>query len=524
LQRPTQKGEGLNADELQETDLQDQAALKQESVAKFMDKMQGQLGVPADRIIQAFAAMDSKTLMGSPEDATSAFVDNLKLAPGQKNQAAQLYKQLVNETGESALNEKLGEGQPVSFKVLDAAQVQLQRLNESINGLNDSFFRKGEPGAQMQNDPQLKEWLNAKMNAGKTPRDNSQDDLALAGLAAGSNPTQANAAYAAAAAGARALSSTALEGDEDTSEVSKPSAGTSGLSALAMAGGAGSALALSEGDAASSEQSGNSSNSKSQQQMSANIGAQKLSQGNALNPDAAKSIKKFSLGDAAGGDKSSIINGNSATAGAAGAQAPAAGSTAAALTPAAMMSTGPQPTEQEEAENVKEIMKQAQIIMKKGGGEMTVQMKPEGMGHVNLKVSVENGQVQVQMITQNDKVKNMLENGLHELKSSLAAHKLSLESMKIGVQDTSAEKKMDQHQQDAQREAQREFASGFMGQMRDERQNMRQGFFDNPGWRAYKREPGDRVKLGPANAAAAAAQESISARRDDSSRRLNLVA
>jgi flagellar hook-length control protein FliK len=82
-------------------------------------------------------------------------------------------------------------------------------------------------------------------------------------------------------------------------------------------------------------------------------------------------------------------------------------------------------------DNVNEIMKEAQYLVKKGGGEVTVKMSPEGMGEVQLKVVLENGKLNVEMQTQDRDVKRLIEESLSELKSGLAAHRLSLEHVKI---------------------------------------------------------------------------------------------
>lgn len=82
-------------------------------------------------------------------------------------------------------------------------------------------------------------------------------------------------------------------------------------------------------------------------------------------------------------------------------------------------------------DNVNEIMKQAQYLVKKGGGEVSVKMSPEGMGEVQLKIVLENGKLNVEMQTQDRNVKKLIEESLSELKSGLAAHRLSLEHVKI---------------------------------------------------------------------------------------------
>jgi|GEM_PF-5481991 len=81
--------------------------------------------------------------------------------------------------------------------------------------------------------------------------------------------------------------------------------------------------------------------------------------------------------------------------------------------------------------NISEIMNQAQYLIKKGGGEISVKMSPEGLGEVHLKILLQDGKLNVELQTQNKDVKKLIEDSLSELKSGLAAHRLSLEHIKI---------------------------------------------------------------------------------------------
>lgn len=81
--------------------------------------------------------------------------------------------------------------------------------------------------------------------------------------------------------------------------------------------------------------------------------------------------------------------------------------------------------------NVSEIMNQAQYLVKKGGGEVNVKMNPEGLGNVHLKVIMQDGKLNVEMQTQNKDVKKLIEDSITDLKSGLAAHRISLDNVKI---------------------------------------------------------------------------------------------
>lgn len=92
------------------------------------------------------------------------------------------------------------------------------------------------------------------------------------------------------------------------------------------------------------------------------------------------------------------------------------------------------PVTQEQAEvNVQRVLSQANFLIKKGGGEVKVLLTPEGLGEIRLKVSVNDGQVGVQMQASNPEAKKMIEGGFGELKKTLANHNLSIDPIKVDV-------------------------------------------------------------------------------------------
>lgn len=91
----------------------------------------------------------------------------------------------------------------------------------------------------------------------------------------------------------------------------------------------------------------------------------------------------------------------------------------------------PETLKDNEAANLKEILNQAQYLVTKGGGEVSVKMSPEGMGEVQLKVMLENGKMSVEMNTHDKNVQKLIQDSLSDLKSSLAAHQISVEHVTL---------------------------------------------------------------------------------------------
>ncbi len=170
-----------------------------------------------------------------------------------------------------------------------------------------------------------------------------------------------------------------------------------------------------------------------------------------------------------------------------------------------------QPTEAEQAQNVKDVVTHANLLVKKGGGEMKVALNPEGMGQVNLKVAVQDGQVSVEMVTESNEAKKILEKGLGDLKANLASHKLNVDNVKVDFSGEIA--KQFDHAHD---EAQRQSAQNFMEQFRHQNQSWRQNFFDIPAGKVtgHPNEGGPQDEL----------TQIQSGKKKSSSRRLDLVA
>jgi flagellar hook-length control protein FliK len=144
---------------------------------------------------------------------------------------------------------------------------------------------------------------------------------------------------------------------------------------------------------------------------------------------------------------------------------------------AAVLDSKLQTPDQVRENNVENIISQARTILKDGGGEMTLKLTPEGMGTVDLKVVSENGQVSVEIMTQDQNVKKMFEDSVFDIRGALESQNLKIDTFKVGVSEH-----FDQppgQQNPAQQFAEREFARDFMGQFRNERQGLRQQGIDS---------------------------------------------
>ncbi len=143
--------------------------------------------------------------------------------------------------------------------------------------------------------------------------------------------------------------------------------------------------------------------------------------------------------------------------------------------------------------NIRQIMNQAQYLIKKGGGEMKVEMSPEGLGALQMKVVVNDGRVNLQMATESKEAKQVIESSLSDLKSTLAAHKLSVDQVKVdvvGSTNTENSAQNSQSQQQPRDNGTRQFWQQFQENFGNRSQ--RDGYFELPAAKGYapkKRDP-----------------------------------
>jgi flagellar hook-length control protein FliK len=140
--------------------------------------------------------------------------------------------------------------------------------------------------------------------------------------------------------------------------------------------------------------------------------------------------------------------------------------------------------------NVQALIKQAQYMIKKGGGEASVKMNPEGMGQVHLRIMVSEGKVNVEFKTETAEAKKMLESNIGDLKNSLSIHRLAVDHVKVDVGNqlaNSSDHKPGQEQQQFKQDPQREQARQFFNQFHEDNSARREGYYDTKGAKAYSR-------------------------------------
>lgn len=525
---------------------------REKAIRKFMDSFESEFGIPSTRIVEAMAHLEPEEVAKSPEETAGAVIAELDLDDDSKTKAAAMYAGLLVElqkadqsrpalapiTTESMMEHPRLQGMQ---ERLSLESTRRQALNKSLDQLNSKFWMKDasmaknplEAGSLQNAAPmQLMERANVledgfddelaaasgleldaadtletpRLEDGQTilrqePRRESEPgrrDQVIA-MAPPAMQQQGKQETVSSAAKGKTLSTKEIESLLAQEAKTAPSADALRKAALAR------------------------ETSLPADQMSLkNVDALKgfdaapkmeLPSANAFALQTGFSAGKNSSDDASGDESSGRQEGDSSSKSAQGLNGPGHAQPKAdfrmdKLAPAAPLAPGQQTPAEKDA-NVRQLMNQAQYLIKKGGGEMKVRMTPEGLGQVQLKVLVQDGKVNVQMAAESNEAKKTIESGLSDLKSSLAAHKLGVDHIKVDVvtsvnTDTGARNQTDLGSNTQNEGQARQFWNNFQENFGN--RQARDGMFDIPGFKNYRqsRQPDVNAPLDAASRVAKA--------------------
>lgn len=449
----------------------------------FLRKMKDDLGVTAEDVLGAFSALSNEDLAKPPTETLDKVVMALGLNDQQAQMAKQYFSELIQKTQTRSFGDEFKNGNPVSLSLMSQKELQQKNMRSALQNMNEQFFMKSPPPAQPTDSrrpteealalakftPELEapaapvalsqapapaplQQLAAQMqkvNPDETP-EKSVDELVQKFMSAQTPSTFAKAKAQALAAAATSVAEVATPTATTPSAPAVPKAALESI--LAKLGAA--------GDESADEQFTEDSLDASFLNMPLAADGSKLNGAIQSNQDFKTQLAQVNPG---------------------------------------------QPMA------VPDLVQHAQVMVRDGGGEMKVTMTPEGLGEVAMKVSVEQGKVQISMVTESDEAKKLIERQLGELKSSLTQHHLQIADIKVDTAQSMG-RQLEQQYQDAQRQA----TQSQWEQFRQDNQGWRRSFFDVGSSRAYK---------GQADATRdVAAPSSTQPRPSGSARRLNLVA
>ncbi len=519
-----------------ETDVSGQQVNRRVALQTFLKKMKEQLNVQPEQLMAAFSTLSIEELTSPPEMNLEKIIQGLNLSEQQKPVAKQLFEDMMKQTAANSMAEQLkASGQQLSLQVLSQKEIQQQQLNQSLSKMNQNFFM-AEQKPMLQNPVLAKQQAvnpNTQQLDAQSLNEN-QEGMEIPGfvpvtdkMEVMQNVPKAKAAVTSAAPGVSLQSLTENVDNKANTEIVAPKVAVKSTAAATVAPAAIENVPLAAGQPATPEM-------LSALMPQAKVGAASSFFSNAefeaddetaLDVATAKDVKapqmeaqlieklKAALqaqsnqneGSDAGQDgdlSSQELNVPPQV----DQKAPGFDKAIAPTIANKQMAPG------QDSNNVKELINQAQFMIKKGGGEMKIRLTPEGLGEVAMKVHVQNGQVSVEMVTESSEAKKIIENGLGDLKATLASHKLNVDQIKVDLSQQTAKDFQQQHEQASRHQAQQ-----FMEEFRQDNQQWRQSFYDVPGAKVYKsqtRDDADNSYMTPQS----------SRKSGSSSRRLDLVA
>lgn len=479
----------------------------------FLRKMKEDLDVDAADVLEAFATLSDEQLAQPPQDTVNAVVANLGLDGSQAALARKYFNELVNKTKSKSMGEELAtSGKQINLTLMSQREMQRKALDRGLEKMSQNFFMKNQPVQNQQIPNQVVQ-----------PQNDQNDDMMVLG------PN----GLVPAASLSQMLTQPATAGSQAPVQAPVPSAQMAALEQMNNL----------KPQAKPAAQEKNTLDEMVRQFLSPQAKVETLRAGEtqaqpmaaipatapavasaATAPTAAAATQvapgaisidglRAILGDAGrsqdGDDETSDQSQDISYMNQLGIQDHGkGGAVKGAEFQGEMAKVGaPQPM------TVPELVDKAQILVHDGGGEMKVTMSPDGLGEVAMRVSVNEGKVQVQMVTESDEAKRMIERHVSELKGSLSQNNLHIESIKVDTA-TNLGKQLEQQYHDAQRQ----MAHQTLEQFRQDQQGWRRSFFEVPTAKQYKGQSDALRDIG------APGTVSASARKSNAKRRLDLVA
>jgi flagellar hook-length control protein FliK len=504
----------------------------------FLKKMEEDVGVGAGQIVAAFSQLSANDLVAPPEESVEKIVDQLGLDSSERGRALELFQNLLQQTSPSNVGEYLkGNDRQVSLEVISADEARKKALNASLDRMSQAFFVDNQmvredqkaksdevigpvedkKGFVSEFDSRIPSAASLSPSNGIFSASSSESGQIIpqgfSSNIGGELSTGQNTSSGARARGFETLGrenqsieATASESDGLKSEVE--AAGQSDIGANA------DNLSDAEIPLIRNESSAYSHNTEVDQAMAfptnlSNRGQEEFqeesfesqdldgildqaetrftgpewgSRKSEKNDFPAHSIsqsrvetqkegKREFQGEQQLSDQMSGLENAPRDEGAKGNQ---------------FLVQMPKMSSAQESSNVRDVVDQAQVLVKNGGGEMKIKLNPEGVGEVTLKVMSDGGRVNIEMIASNANTKKLLENGLADLRETFSSHRINVDQIKIGSPD-SVSKHMDQNMQDQNQSHVRQFLEEF----RQNNQNWRQGFVDMPAMKNYRSQAQD---------------------------------
>ncbi len=426
-------------------------AQRDRAIRQFMDSFESEFGIPPEEMVEAMSQLTTQDLEKPPEKTVDTLIAQLGLQSEDEAQAKKMYMGLVVELKQIDTRVALPKVHDDLLSQMSAQRVQLSADKKDVaasqvQGLSDKFWMRGANAEKTvspeMNQLQVREFMKKMVTAES------------AGV---SEQAMANPELMASTENLLNQLKTESSGElktEEGSELSVKGETSFMPESAAMKALAENAKSQSQNGQQQHQQEGEPGNQNPQAQPLLKAGiSQEVVQAEfkrlGIKPTEQLATKK--LGKA---EVESMLNLEAGSLSQAKYETLQSAVPALAVQPLTMSPV-------EKTENMQQIMNQAQFLIKNGGGEVKVEMTPEGMGSIQMKLQVIDGKVQIQMNTETKEAKQLIEASMHDLKQALSAHQLSMDLVKVDVvQETSSAHK-------AQNDLQSQMENFMNNQQRD---------------------------------------------------------
>ncbi|MGE4132923.1 MAG: flagellar hook-length control protein FliK [Bdellovibrionales bacterium] len=431
--------------------------------SEFLRKMKDDLGITAEDVLQAFQSLSDEDLAKPPAESVDKLVLAMGLTP-QDSQIAKIhFQELIQKTQPRSLGEELRKnGGQIQLTLMSQRDLNRKKMATAVDRMNENFFPKNRVPVEQMRLPKVQENGEGTESAVAPAVTDNFQDMAVATETLESTDTSALPARASESKGAFEIPQELQATDTKTpapdadAVLKKFTAGQAPLPQSISAGGSSMPTLETEAAPKTSVPS-------------------RLSESVPMAPTGLFTDSANLGNSSSDGDDDDYTSDASYLTSGAGIGKDAAGLKGAGQEFRATMNQAGQPMA------VQDLVQNAQVMVRDGGGEMKVTLKPEGLGEVAMKVSVEHGKVNVQMITESDEAKKLIERQLGDLKAQLGHNNLQLEGIKIDTA-TDLGKQLQQQYQDAQRN----MAQQTLEQYRQDHQGWRRSFYEAPTLKSYK--------------------------------------
>lgn len=97
---------------------------------------------------------------------------------------------------------------------------------------------------------------------------------------------------------------------------------------------------------------------------------------------------------------------------------------------------------QEQIDVLKQIAEKVDVNILEDKSEMLIKLKPDNLGKVTMQISVENGNISAKFLAESQKVKEILESNMQELKDQLTKQGMAVQDLSVSVGNDNRERQM----------------------------------------------------------------------------------